>query len=62
MVLAYGLCGGVTAGLHAGSITLVIPRAHDFITIFLGSRDRYPGSTEHPRLTARVGPFAGFDG
>ena len=41
VVLAYGLCGGATAGLRAGSIPLVIPRAHDCITVFLGSRDRY---------------------
>jgi hypothetical protein len=41
VVLAYGLCGGATAGLRAGSIPLVVPRAHDCITIFLGSRDRY---------------------
>ncbi len=41
VVLAYGLCGGATAGLRAGSIPLVIPRAHDCIAIFLGSRDRY---------------------
>jgi hypothetical protein len=41
VVLAYGLCGGATAGLRAGGIPLVVPRAHDCITIFLGSRDRY---------------------
>ena len=41
VVLAYGLCGGATAGLRAGSIPLVVPRAHDCITVFLGSRDRY---------------------
>jgi len=41
VVLAYGLCGGATAGLRAGSIPLVVPRAHDCITLFLGSRDRY---------------------
>jgi hypothetical protein len=41
VVLAYGLCGGATAGLRAGAIPLVVPRAHDCITIFLGSRDRY---------------------
>jgi hypothetical protein len=40
-VLAYGLCGGATAGLRAGAIPLVVPRAHDCITLFLGSRDRY---------------------
>jgi hypothetical protein len=41
VVLAYGLCGGATAGLRAGTIPLVVPRAHDCIAIFLGSRDRY---------------------
>ena len=41
VVLAYGLCGGATAGLRAGTIPLVVPRAHDCITLFLGSRDRY---------------------
>jgi hypothetical protein len=41
VVLAYGLCGAATAGLQAGPIPLVVPRAHDCITIFLGSRDRY---------------------
>ena len=49
MVLAYGLCGGATAGLRAGSIPLVVPRAHDCITLFLGSRDRYATEfTGHP--------------
>ncbi len=41
VVLAYGLCGGAIAGLRAGAIPLVVPRAHDCITLFLGSRDRY---------------------
>ena len=41
VVLAYGLCGKSTDGLRAGSIPLVLPRAHDCITIFLGSRQRY---------------------
>jgi hypothetical protein len=41
VVLAYGLCGGATSGLRAGAIPLVVPRAHDCITLFLGSRDRY---------------------
>ena len=41
VVLAYGLCGGATAGLRAGSIPLVVPRAHDRITLFLGDRARY---------------------
>ena len=41
ITLAYGLCGGATAGLVARSIPLVIPRAHDCITLYLGSRGRY---------------------
>ena len=41
VVLAYGLCGKATDGLRAVGIPLVLPRAHDCITLFLGSRDRY---------------------
>jgi Protein of unknown function (DUF1638) len=40
-VLAYGLCGKSTLGLTAANVPLVIPRAHDCITLFLGSRQRY---------------------
>jgi hypothetical protein len=39
--LAYGLCGGATNGVAAGRVPLVLPRAHDCITLFLGSRERY---------------------
>ena len=45
VVLAYGLCGGATAGLVARLVPVVLPRAHDCITIFLGDRARY--SAEH---------------
>ena len=41
IVLAYGLCGMGTAGLRAGRHPLVIPRAHDCITVFLGSKEKY---------------------
>lgn len=41
VVLAYGLCGGATAGLTARAVPVVLPRAHDCITIFLGDRERY---------------------
>ena len=41
LLLAYGLCSGGITGLSAGKIPLVIPRAHDCITLFLGSRERY---------------------
>ena len=41
LALAYGLCGCGTAGLHARRHPLVIPRGHDCITVFLGSKERY---------------------
>ncbi|MCH7226596.1 DUF1638 domain-containing protein [Haloferula sp. A504] len=41
IILAYGLCGLGTAGLQAGRHPLVIPRAHDCITVFLGSKESY---------------------
>lgn len=41
ILLGYGLCNNGTAGLTARHIPLVLPRAHDCITLFLGSRDRY---------------------
>ena len=41
IVLAFGLCGKATAGLAARAVPLVLPRAHDCVTLFLGSRERY---------------------
>ncbi|HOQ06656.1 MAG TPA: DUF1638 domain-containing protein [Clostridiales bacterium] len=41
ILLGYGLCGNSTAGIRARSIPLVIPRAHDCCTIFLGSREAF---------------------
>jgi hypothetical protein len=41
ILFGYGLCGQATAGLAARLTPLVIPRAHDCITLFLGSRERY---------------------
>jgi len=46
IVLAYGLCGGATAGLTARSAPVVLPRAHDCVTIFLGDRERYRAEHE----------------
>ena len=40
-LLGYGLCGLGLAGLRAPAVPLVIPRAHDCITLFLGSRELY---------------------
>jgi len=47
VLLAYGLCGQATAGLIARNVPLVIPRAHDCITLFLGSRLRYRDQFEN---------------
>ena len=41
ILLAYGLCGNATVGLTARDCPLVIPRAHDCTTLFLGSRDLF---------------------
>jgi hypothetical protein len=43
VALAYGLCGRGTAGLRPRRHRLVIPRAHDCITVFMGAKERYAG-------------------
>jgi len=40
-LLGYGLCNNGVVGLRARSIPLVIPRAHDCITLFMGDKARY---------------------
>lgn len=41
ILLGYGLCGNATAHLSSRSIPLIIPRVHDCITLYLGSKKRY---------------------
>jgi hypothetical protein len=41
IVLGYALCGNGLAGLEARDVTLVLPRAHDCITLLLGSRSMF---------------------
>jgi len=41
VLLGYGLCNNGIVGLTAREIPLVVPRAHDCITLFLGSKERY---------------------
>jgi hypothetical protein len=41
VLLGYALCNNGVVGLNAGKYPLVIPRAHDCITLFLGSSQRY---------------------
>lgn len=49
ILLAYGICGMSTIGLAARHTQLVLPRAHDCITLYLGSKERYQTEFEaHP--------------
>ena len=41
IIMAYGLCNNGTVGLTARKIPIVMPMAHDCITFFLGSKERY---------------------
>jgi hypothetical protein len=41
VLFGYGLCNNGLAGLTARAVPLVVPRAHDCITLFLGSKERY---------------------
>ncbi len=56
VLLGYGLCGNAASGLHARSKPLVIPRAHDCCTVFLGSRkafeDRFKDNPSLPFSSA----------
>ncbi len=47
ITLAYGLCGKATHGLRARTVPVIIPRAHDCITLFLGSRAQYKDQFEN---------------
>jgi hypothetical protein len=49
IALGYGLCGNGLAGVQARSVPLVLPRAHDCITLLMGSRDRFASYfQDHP--------------
>ncbi|NPV46643.1 MAG: DUF1638 domain-containing protein [Armatimonadetes bacterium] len=41
VAIGYGLCGRGLSGVVARSVPVVIPRAHDCMTLFLGSRQAY---------------------
>jgi hypothetical protein len=41
LLLGYGLCSNGLAGIKAGAHRLVVPKAHDCITFFLGTKERY---------------------
>jgi hypothetical protein len=52
ILIGYGLCSSILPGLRATHTPLVIPRAHDCITWFLGSKERYQRC-----FTARPGTY-----
>ena len=41
VLMGYGLCGNGLAGLTARTLPVVVPRAHDCITLFFGDKERY---------------------
>ena len=41
IVLGFGLCGNSTMGVRSGRVPLVVPRAHDCCTLFLGSKELF---------------------
>lgn len=41
IVLGYGLCSNILTGVTTRHTPLVIPRAHDCITFFMGAKERY---------------------
>jgi hypothetical protein len=41
VLFGYGLCNNGIAGLTARSLPIILPRAHDCISLFFGSKERY---------------------
>lgn len=41
ILLGYGICSRGTVGVASNLYRIVVPRAHDCITLFLGSKERY---------------------
>lgn len=41
VLFGYGLCNNGLAGIKARGIPVVVPRAHDCIAVFMGSRQKY---------------------
>lgn len=49
VLLGYGLCSNSIVGLVCAHTKVVVPRAHDCITLYLGSKERYGEEfREHP--------------
>jgi len=41
ILLGYGLCSNAICGISSKKYKIVVPRAHDCITLFLGSKEEY---------------------
>jgi hypothetical protein len=62
-VLGYALCNNGCAGLSATRTKLVLPKAHDCITFYLGSRERYRKYfDEHPGTYFKTTGWSERDG
>jgi hypothetical protein len=49
ILLGYGLCSNGIVGVHTHRCSLIVPRVHDCITLFLGSPKTYKAqSLKHP--------------
>lgn len=60
VVLGYALCGNGLQGLIARQLPLVLPRAHDCITLLMGSRAKYQEFFE--QLAPTSAPPDGWNG
>ncbi len=47
IIVLYGLCGQGIVGIKSGSRTLVLPKAHDCISLFLGGTEEYRKQFSH---------------
>ena len=68
ILLCYGLCNYGVKGLSA-ALPMVIPKAHDCITLFMGSKEKYteyfknnPGTFFHTSGWLERGGTMGVDG
>ena len=41
ILIGYGLCSNAICGITSSKYKIVLPRAHDCITLFLGSKEKY---------------------
>ena len=58
VLFGYALCGNGLVGLTARSLPVIVPRAHDCITLFFGSRERYLEYFENHPGVDQIIPYA----